>query len=90
MKDIVLGNNDFTLMIVKDSITKYRGIGIVDKNRFNTNSENGDRVDISHIQELDKKIDTVIEFSNINGLEALISELELIKLDMQIEILNTK
>ena len=84
----ILGSGKFTLMQVKSRDNGMRGLGIVDENRFNTHGDVNDRPNIEHVKSLDDKKDIIIYFSNLKGLEALISELEIVKLDMQLEILG--
>ena len=86
-KNPTLGNGNYTLMIIEDSIIKSKGLAIVDVRRFNTSDTIDGRVDLTHIKKLDEDKDVIIHFANIKGVEALISELELIKLDMQLNIL---
>jgi len=84
----ILGSGKYTLMLIEDSVTENKGIEIVNAERFNTFGQVGDRPNIEHINTLDENIDNIICFENLKGLKALISELELLKLRMQLEILE--
>lgn len=84
----VLGYGGYTLMRVEDRKTLIKGLAIVEASRFNTHGEVGEIVDISHIDSIDNNIDIAIYFANINGLNALINELELLKSDMIKEFEN--
>lgn len=84
----ILGNGEYTLMITEDSDTKKKGLGIVKAERFKTFGDVGDRPSLEHIPSLDEDIDIIIHFENIKGLDALIGELEIIRLDMHLDTLG--
>ena len=86
----ILGLGKYTLMIVENSLTKTKGLGLVSTDRFKTFGNINNRVSITHIDKLDENVDTIIHFHNLAGLEALISELDLLKLSMQLDILKAK
>jgi len=89
-KNPVLGSGNYTLMIVEDSESKMKGLAIVEATRFNTFGSVGDRPNLTHIDSLDEDKDVIIHFENLKGLEAIIGELNLIKLDMQLNILEAQ
>jgi len=79
----LLGKGDYTLMRVINEETQIRGLAIVNANRFKTFGEVGEEVDILHIESIDDEKDIAIYFTNLEGVDALLLELTLLREDIR-------
>jgi len=75
----ILGKGEYVLIISVEEKTQMKGLAIIEAKKYGLNKqEPNTRQDITSIKQYDND-DFVIWFENVKGVDALISELKLLK-----------